>query len=379
MYKTTCRRLTVLLLLGLSMCHTVSASSSAFSISQSVFGQLTDGTDINQYLIKGPKIELSVINYGGIINRLAVPNRHGVLQDVVLGYDNMPDYQHKNRYFGVLVGRFANRISHGELSIDDKAYELETNSGPHHLHGGQQGFDKVFWQITPFTSESDAGLVLKHTNPDGHGGYPGELSVTVTYTINTNNQLSVQYRATTDQKTVFNPTQHSYFNLSGDLGSNIAEHQLSIIAKHYLPLHPDSIPTGEIKPVANTVFDLANERKISQLLFSESAEIKASKGIDHFWLSRRQRGDLLPFATLYHPESGRLMTVSTTEVGGQIYSGNYLNATVIGKNNTAYQKYGGLCIETGQFTNSPNNNFPTVWVTPEVPYSSETVYGFTIR
>lgn len=375
------RWLELLISCTLSLCSlllSTQAQAANFVVKQQHYGWLKGGQSITQYHLISPQMEVSVINYGGIITSVKVPDRNGVMADVVLGYDNLVDYETKNRYFGAIVGRFANRLESGRAKIAGSIFELEKNRPPHHLHGGSKGFDKVVWQATSQVSDNNASLILKYQSPDGEAGYPGNLDVTVTYRIDQQQQLSVEYQASTDKPTIFNPTQHSYFNLSGDQASNIYDHSLQINSGQYLTLSKDSIPLGFVASVKDTIFDFQAAKPLAQVLANRHSELINSKGLDHFWLNKESRGELTEFAQLYHPTSGRKLTVYSTEVGGQIYSANYLSSSVIGKDKQPYQKHAGVCIETGQYPNSPNNGFPDVLIRPNEPYYSNTIFAFSL-
>lgn len=370
------------LLLLISICTfppPIMAIPSVFSIEKTQFGRLPDGTEINEFSIEGKHIALSVINYGGIISRLSVPDKHNQIADIVLGYDQFADYLYKNRFFGAIIGRVANRVNKGSLLIGDDRHQLDVNKLPHHLHGGVQGFDKVYWHAQPFIKSASAGVVLTHSSEDGHAGYPGQLMVTVTYTLTEAGELVIEYQATSDTKTVFSPTQHSYFNLAGSGNQTIGDHQLTVFADDYLLVDSQGIPSGMLASVKNTVFDFTTAIPLNSLFDNMPIALQATKGLDHFWVSQRQRGELTKVARLYHPTSGRVMEVKTTEVGAQIYSANYLNPSVIGKHGISYQKHAGICIETGHYIDTSNNQLPTIYVTPEKPYYSKTVFAFSVE
>lgn len=347
------------------------------SVTVSDYGRLSSGELINQYRLATKNIRINVINYGGIITHIEVPDKKGKFADVVLGYDNLIDYEHKNRFFGAIVGRYANRISNGQAIIDGKTVQLNTNRPPHQLHGGQKGFDKVVWQAETSMSDNTATITLSYTSLAGEEGYPGTLQVKVIYQVTNQGQLSVTYQATTDKTTIYNPTQHTYFNLSGT-SNTMLDHTLTLNAQQFVELNKESVPTGELLSVNDTPFDFLSEKTIGRDINANHSQINIGKGYDHFFVAKPARGSLSLLGTLYEPTSGRKMTVETTEVGAQLYSANYLNETVIGKNQAVYQQRQGICIETGQMPNAPAEpNFTTVLVKPSNPFTSQTVFTFT--
>jgi aldose 1-epimerase len=344
------------------------------------FGALPDGKEVTLYTLKNSQgVEMSVMNYGGIIVSLKVPDKSGKLDDVVLGYDSLSGYLKSNPYFGALIGRYGNRIAKGKFSLDGVHYMLPVNDGENHLHGGTKGFDKVYWDIqVPADSSS---LVLSYKSADGEQGYPGNLDMSVTYTLTDSNEVKVDYKATTDKKTVVNLTQHSYFNLSGNAAQDILSHQLMIAADQFLPVDKTLIPTGELKPVAKTPFDFNTLTVIGARINDQDQQLLAGKGYDHCWvLKNGESKSLQKVSELYEPNSGRLMEVWTTEPGIQFYSGNFLDGTLTGKGGVAYKHRTGLCLETQHYPDSPNKPaFPTVMLNPGDTYQTSTVYTFKIR
>jgi aldose 1-epimerase len=344
------------------------------------FGVLPDGKEVTLYTVKNSQgVEMSVMNYGGIIVSLKVPDKNGKLDDVVLGYDSLSAYLKSNPYFGALIGRYGNRIAKGKFSLDGVQYMLPVNDGENHLHGGTKGFDKVYWDIqVPADSSS---LVLTYKSADGEQGYPGNLDMSVTYTLTDSNEVKVDYKATTDKKTVVNLTQHSYFNLSGNAAQDILSHQLMIAADQFLPVDKTLIPTGELKPVAKTPFDFNTLTAIGARINEQDQQLLAGKGYDHCWvLKNGESKSLQKVSELYEPNSGRLMEVWTTEPGIQFYSGNFLDGTLTGKGGVVYKHRTGLCLETQHYPDSPNKPaFPSVTLAPGETYQTSTVYTFKIR
>ncbi len=344
------------------------------------YGQLSTGEQVDQYTLTAHGITLKTINYGGIITHLEVPDKNGIYADVVLGYDTLTDYEHKNRYFGALVGRYANRIAQGKAKIGQQLFQLEQNRPPHQLHGGSKGFDKVYWQAETEVSQTAAKIHYTYTSPDGAAGYPGQLKVKVSYIVRAGGKLEIQYRANTNKVTIFNPTQHSYFNLSGQDNKQVLDHELTIYSQEIVELDNQSIPTGNFIPVNTTAFDFSQPTKIASNLAKTHPQLTIGKGYDHYYVVQKSRGELTNIAQLFEANSGRKLTISSTESGAQIYSANYLNETVIGKRGVAYQKYQGICIETGQLPNAPAmSTFPTYLLKPNQEYLSTTIFDFTIK
>lgn len=307
-------------------------------------------------------VEVSIRNYGGAVTSIKVPDRNGVLGDVVLGYDTLEEYMQNPRYLGALIGRHANRIAGGKFSLNGVEYQLAQNNGANHLHGGPKGFDKKVWRAT----ETAANVLhLEYFSEDGEENYPGNLTVSVDYSLNDANELRLEYCATTDKDTICNLTNHSYFNLAG--GGDILGHELMINAHGFTPISTDLVPTGEILPVENTPMDFRTVRVIG------------NGGYDHnFVLDDWGHGSLRSVARLREPNSGRVMEVLTTEPGMQFYSGNFLDGSLRGKGGVAYEQYAGLCLETQHFPDAPNQpNFPTTVLRAGRQYRQTTIYRFT--
>lgn len=358
------------------------AAKKVGSIMKSDFGTLPDGRKGDLYTIKNENgMEMRVTNYGGIIVSLKVPDRSGRFDDVVLGYDKLADYLAGSPYFGAIIGRYGNRIAGGKFTLNGREYTLATNNGANHLHGGVTGFDKVLWDAQPFQNENGVGLVLSYLSRDGEEGYPGNLTVNVTYTLDNNNHLQVNYQATTDQPTICNLTQHTYFNLGGHNSGTINHHELMINASRFTPVDGGLIPTGELRPVEGTPFDFRKPTPIGARLDADDPQLKYGLGYDHNWvLDRQTKNELELAATLYEPGSGRYMEVWTTEPGIQFYGGNFLDGSNIGKGGHAYQHRTGLCLETQHFPDSPNKpDFPPVTLNPDEVYHTTTIYKFATK
>ena len=323
-------------------------------------------------------MEVDITNYGGIITAIRVPDRDGNVDDVALGFPSLEGYLGEDPYFGAVIGRYGNRIAGGTFELEGQTYTLPTNDGPNSLHGGPGGFHTKIWEATEINDDDATGVELHRLSEAGEEGYPGNLDVTVRYSLNADNELRIQYEATTDEATPVNLTNHSYFNLSG--GGTILNHELTIDADAYTPVDNTLIPTGEQREVADTPFDFREATPIGERIEAEDEQLAFGQGYDHNWVLNSRDGDLAAAATLYDPASGREMEVLTTEPGLQFYSGNFLDGSLTGKNDTAYGLRTGLCLETQHFPDAPNQpDFPTTTLVPGETYTSETVYRFSVR
>ncbi|UOQ50942.1 aldose epimerase family protein [Hymenobacter cellulosivorans] len=338
------------------------------------FGKTTDGTEVQLYtLTNAHGLKATITNYGGIVTSLHVPDKAGRLGDIVLGFDNVsgyqsPEYQKSGPYFGALIGRYGNRIAKGQFTLDGKEYTLAKNNGENTLHGGTKGFDKVIWQAKPGSSAEGQTLTLAYRSKDGEEGYPGNLDVTVVYTLTNNDALKIDYTATTDKATPVNLTNHAYFNLSGS--KDVLGHQVTIPANTYTVVDAGLIPTGELRPVKGTPFDFTTAHTIGERI----AQVPG--GYDHNWVLTETAG-LHAAATVLEPTTGRTMTVTTTEPGLQFYTGNFLDGSLKGKGGTVYGKHAGFCMETQHFPDSPNQpKFPSTTLQPGQTLRSTTVYAF---
>lgn len=340
------------------------------------FGKTTDGVAVDLYTLTNAKgMEARITNYGGIIVSLTAPDRTGKFADVVLGFDSLDGYLKPNPYFGALIGRYGNRIANGRFTLDGKEYTLATNNNGNALHGGIKGFDKVVWNVR---DASDKSLQLTYVSKDGEEGYPGNLSVTVIYTLTDDNELKINYSAFTDKKTVVNLTNHSYFNLAG--GGDILKHELTLNAEQFTPVDKGLIPTGELRKVAGTPFDFTQSTAIGARIDSKDEQIVFGGGYDHNFVLSNAPSPLRQAAAVYEPTTGRVLEVYTTEPGVQFYTGNFLDGTITGKGGTVYNKRTGFCLETQHFPDSPNKpNFPSTALAPGARYDTTTVYQFTTR
>ncbi len=349
-----------------------------------VLGELTvtDFDDIRLFrLVNAHGMELQVTNYGATITMIKVPDREGRLADITLGYNRVEDYINavEKPYFGAVVGRYGNRIRGGKFTIDGVEFTLPLNNGPNSLHGGHYGFDKVVWTAEP---GADNRLRLTYRARDGEQGYPGNLTAVVTYTLTDENEIVVEYSATTDKPTPVNLTQHAYFNLRGEGTGTILDHELSINADRYTPVNRTLIPTGELATVEGTPFDFRAAKPIGRDIEQDHEQLRFGGGYDHNWVLKRgaDTEQLELAATLYEPVSGRLLEVLTTEPGIQFYSGNFLTGRLTGKSGKPYEYRGGLCLETQHFPDSPNHaNFPSTILRPGETLRSKTVFRFSTR
>jgi len=357
-----------------------SRETKANKLKREYFGKAPDGTVAYVYTLKNHSgMEARITNYGGIVVSLLVPDKNGKPGDIVLGYDSLADYINDSPYFGALIGRYGNRIAKGKFTLDGVAYKLATNNGPNHLHGGLKGFDKVVWNVDDKKSVPGHSLVLTYLSKDGEEGYPGNLSVKVTYTVTEDNELKIEYVATTDKPTVVNLTHHSYFNLSGPGKGNILQHELMINADRFTPVDSTLIPTGELRSVKDTPFDFMKLTEIGSRINNADQQMRFGGGYDHnFILIKTKKGHNLA-AQVYEKNSGRIMEVYTTEPGIQFYSGNSLDGRSLGKGGVKYEHRSGFCLETQHFPDSPNKpQFPSTVLRPGEKYSSTTIYRFSV-
>lgn len=342
-----------------------------------LFGRLPDGKEVYEYRLKNVNnVEVHVINYGGIITKLIAPDRNGVLEDIVLGYDSLEGYLKDSPYFGAIVGRYGNRIANGKFQLDGTTYSLAQNNEGQHLHGGIKGFDKVFWNI------EEAGpnkLSLTYFSKDMEEGYPGNLNIEVTYELTDSNELKIEYSATTDKKTVVNLTQHSYFNLTGKTKRDILDHEVILYADKFVPVTKALIPTGELAPVKDTPFDFNISTAVGARVNDKHQQLQMGRGYDHCWVLS-PKDSMKHAASVYEPSSGRMLDVYTTEPAIQFYCGNFLDGSITGKYNVVYNHRYGLCLETEHFPDSPNQkSFPSTELNPGEVYRTQTTYRFSTR
>jgi len=331
------------------------------------------------YTLKNSRgMEAAITSYGGIVVSLRVPDRDGRIADVALGFDRVEEYRKEHPYFGAIIGRYGNRIAKGRFTLNGVEYKLAQNNGENHLHGGIRGFDKVTWMAREFRAAGGPALELTYTSRDGEEGYPGNLTATVTYTLTENNELRIDYTATTDKDTVVNLTNHTYFNLAGQGEGDVLGHQVTIAADHFTPVDAGLIPTGELRSVEGTPFDFRQPHAIGERIGVQDEQLAFGKGYDHNFVLNGPEGTLRPAARVVEPGSGRVMEVLTTEPGLQFYTGHFLDGSIRGKSGTAYRHRYGFCMETQHFPDSPNNPyFPTTVLTPGQKYQTTTTYRFS--
>lgn len=350
-------------------------------IKKSSYGNTPDGTPVDLYALKNDNgMEVNIITYGGRITKLSVPDKEGNSSNVVLNFDSLDQYLKNNPFFGALVGRYGNRIAGAKFSLDGTEYRLAPNNGDNSLHGGLKGFDKVVWNVAEVQEGDSASLKLNYVSQDMEEGFPGKLNVTVTYTLTSDNALEVTYEATTDKKTVVNLTQHAYFNLSGDFSENILDHVLTLNADQYVPVNDALIPTGELRNVEGTPFDFTSPKEIGKDINADNEQIEKGGGYDHCWVLNEQNAGMRTIATAYHPESGRIMEVATTEPGVQFYTGNFLDGTLPIPSGGNYGKRSGFCLETQHYPDSPNQSeFPSVELDQGEKYLTKTTFTFSTK
>lgn len=369
-----------LMVLGQMLVFSYAASGQTSSVKKEDFGK-ADGQSVALYTLTNRNgVEAKITPYGGIVVSLKVPDRNGKLGDIVLGFDNLDSYLKGNDpYLGALIGRYGNRIGNGRFRLNGVEYKLATNNGPNHLHGGIKGFDKVVWNARPAKTRNGAKLTLTYRSRDGEEGYPGNLSVRVVYTLTNNNELKIDYSATTDKDTVVNLTHHSYFNLAGQGNGDILNHQLMINADRFTPVDSTLIPTGELRSVKGTPFDFKQSTAIGARINQEDEQLKFGKGYDHNFVLNGRTGILRHAAKVTETSTGRVMEVWTTEPGLQFYSGNFLDGKT-GKEGKSYQIRYGLCLETQHFPDSPNKpDFPATVLRKGRIYRTTTIYKFAAR
>lgn len=367
----------------LCSCETMSTGTRAgqmMDVSVRPFGTTGDGQQVDLYTLRNANgMKAEIMTYGGIMVSLTAPDRDGNMEDILLGADSVQGYVRAASYFGALIGRYGNRIGGARFTLDGAEYTLPANDGQNSLHGGTRGFDKVVWQAEPVEERNGRGVRLSYLSPDGDQGYPGNLQATVVYMLTNNNELSIEYQATTDKPTVVNLTQHNYYNLTG-CKRDILAHELMLNADRYTPVDSGLIPTGELLPVAETPMDFTDPTAIGARIDAGTQQLRYGRGYDHNWVLNRRASGMSLAATLYEPESGRVMTVRTTEPAIQFYSGNFLDGTFTGKNGIVYQLRYGLCLETQHYPDSPNQpEFPSTVLRPGEVYRTTTVYGFSAR
>ena len=340
------------------------------------FGQTTDGQEVSLYTLTSSKgLRARITNFGAILVSLHVPDRDGSLGDIVLGFDTLDGYVNQTAYLGATVGRYGNRIAKGKFTLDGTEYTLATNNGPNHLHGGLKGFDKVVWEtLEVVATDDDAWVKMRYVSPDGEEGYPGTLTCTVTYTLTNADALRISYEAETDKKTVLNLTNHSYWNLAGQGSGDILGHELMVNAEKFTLIDRELIPNGIIASVHDMPLDFTRPRTIGSRLR------QTATGFDHNYVLTGKEGEMKLAARVREPNSGRVMEVHTTEPGMQLYTGNFLDGSIVGKEGKTYDKHAAFCLETQHYPDSPNKpSFPSVVLEPGQKFTSQTLHTFSTK
>ncbi len=360
------------------ICAAQNASARGPKLTHQPWGQTPQGQPVEIYTLTNARgMEARIITYGGILVSLRVPDLRGKFADVVAGFDSLDGYvgQPPPPFFGALIGRYANRIGNAAFTLDGVQYTLDKNDGPNSLHGGFHGFDKKVWTAKPIGNNS---LQLTYLSKNGEEGYPGNLSVTVIYTLTKNNELRIDYSATTDKDTVLNLTNHSYFNLAGQGVGDILGHLVTINADRYTPVDKTLIPTGEVAPVAGTPFDFRTPHTIGERIGVNDEQLTYGRGYDHNFVLNRKGTSLELAARVVEPQSGRVLEVLTTQPGLQFYTGNQLDGSIHGKGGAVYRQHAAFCMETQHFPDSPNHpKFPTTELKPGQRYHEITVFKFS--
>ncbi|MFK7847924.1 MAG: aldose epimerase family protein [Rhodothermales bacterium] len=351
------------------------------TISEMPFGNLPDGREATLFtLTNATGMVVKITNYGGAITSIVVPDKNGVMGEVVLGYDSVEEYVAGNPFFGVIAGRYANRIAKGSFSIGDETYTLAVNNGENHLHGGTEGFDKKLWAAESFQNESGVGVVLSYVSPDGEEGYPGTLTSKVTYTLTPANAIQIDYEATTDKSTVVNLTNHSYFNLKDGGASSMLDHKMRIVADQYIPTDAGNIPLGPLADVEGTPFDFRTSTALGARIEGDHEQLAYGFGYDHTYVINGEEGALNLAAEVFEESTGRFMEVLTNEPGVQLYTGNHLNGNFVGRGTITYASRSGFCLETQRYPDTPNQpDYPSAQLNPGETYETTTIYRFSTR
>lgn len=371
----------ILLLIIINSCKYENKSEVKMNIIKEPYGVTRDSIPVDIYtLTNNNGMKVRITNYGGIIQYLSAPNKNGKYEDVVLGYDKLNSYIEATPYFGAIVGRYGNRIANGKFTLDGVDYKLAQNDGVNHLHGGIIGFDKVVWDATSIKSDDTVSLKLEYLSKDGEEGYPGNLKVTVIYTLTDDDAIKIDYQAMTDKKTHINLTNHSYFNLTADFKNKILNHSLWLNADRYIPIDPTAIPLGMVESVSDTPFDFTTPKNIGKNILDENQQLKNGIGYDHCMVFEQYSSEVKLQATVYEEESGRVMDVYTDQPAVQFYVGNYLDGSNIGKGDLPYKYRTGFCLETQYYPDSPNQSqFPSTVLEPDEIYSTTTIYKFSSK
>jgi aldose 1-epimerase len=351
----------------------------AAGLKKSAFGKNKDGQPVDLFTLTNARgMVVAITNYGGVVVSIQAPDRNGKFADVVLGFDTFEGYLNNTPFFGALVGRYGNRIAKARFTLDGHEYRLAPNDNGNTLHGGLKGFDKRVWKASDVSTKEVPALELAYLSKDGEEGYPGNLSVKVTYSLTPNNELKIDYAASTDKETVLNLTNHSYFNLAGQGEGDILSHLMTINADRFTPVDATLIPTGELKSVAGTPLDFRKPTAIGARIDANDQQIKFGRGYDHNFVLNRKDGALILAARVTEPSSGRVLEVLTTQPGLQFYTGNFLDGSIHGKAGKVYPRRSAFCMETQHFPDSPNHPaFPTTVLKPGEHFQSTTVFRFS--
>jgi aldose 1-epimerase len=367
-------------ILGLA---TLSVAAHAADAKRETFGSMPDGSKVDAVVLSNAHgMQARIIALGASIQSLATPDRNGKSANIALGYATLADYLGNPQYFGATVGRYANRIAKGKFTLDGHAYSVPVNNGVNSLHGGSKGFDKVLWTVGEVKHDAGkASVTLSYVSPDGDMGYPGKLTATVTYTLDEENHLSIDYRATTDKTTIVNLSNHAYWNLSGEGSGSVMEHRLTIPGESYLPVDAGSIPTGEIRKVAGTPFDFRQAKPIGRDIRTNDAQLLDGHGYDHNWvISKDEAAALRVVARVEDPASGRVLTLKSSKPGLQFYSGNFLDGTTVGTGGHVYRQGDAFVLEPQLYPDTPNQaSFGSARLEPGHEYRNLIVYEFTIE
>jgi aldose 1-epimerase len=381
MFKTTFAVLTVLVA-GMAISAAQQKTEVKPGLKMESFGKTADGQEVQLFTLTNKNgVEARITNFGGIVVSLKTPDRKGQLADIVLGYDSLEGYVGDKAFLGALIGRYGNRIAKGQFVLNGKTYHIPLNDGPNALHGGPDGFNKKVWTPKDVSTHSTPMLQLTYLSKDGENGFPGNLNVQVTYSLTSNNELRIDYAATTDKDTVLNLTNHSYFNLKGAGEGDILQHELRLNANKFTPVDATLIPTGELKPVQGTPFDFRKSTAMGARINENDQQLQYGKGYDHNWvLNGMGSGQLVTAAHVHEATTGRTMEVLTDQPGVQFYTGNFLDGTIHGKGGKVYERRSGFCLETQHFPDSPNHPaFPTTTLKPGERFHSTTIYKFGVE